>query len=106
MRTSNSRLHIVCINGCCYGKTDNPDRGVYFKYCGQKFWEFIGGNESIYTDIIEPLGHRAKEHNEDYLERYAQMINIFTKEFIELFCEPTGKINWEKLVTFNSGKNM
>jgi hypothetical protein len=105
LRTGNSHLQIVCVNGCCYGKTDNYDKGAYFKYCGQRFWEFIGGSESIYTDIIEPLGYKARERNEDYLEKYSQMINRFTKEFMELFCDISGKIDWNKLVRFNSAKN-
>ena len=37
LRTSHSHLHIVAVNGCCYGKCDKTDRGDYFKYCGQKF---------------------------------------------------------------------
>jgi hypothetical protein len=104
LRTSNPHLQIICVNGCCYGKDNNFDKRSYLKYCGQEFWEFIGGNENIYTDIIELLGHKAKERNEDYLEKYSQMINRFTKEFIELFCDSCGKIDWKKLVTFNSGK--
>ena len=102
LRTSNSKVNIICVNGCCYGKESNHDKGTYFKYCGQKFWEFIGGGENIYTDIIEPLGHKAKERNEDYLEKHAQMINRFTKEFIELFCDKNGKIDWKELVKYNS----
>ena len=31
-----------------------------------------------------------------------QMINKFTREFIEVFCEPSGEINWKKIVEFNS----
>jgi len=104
LRTSNSNLQIRCVNGCCYGKDNNPDKGIYFKYCGQRFWEFIGGNENIYIDIIEPLGHRAKERNESYLEHYSRKINIFVKEFVETFCNNTGSIEWEKLVKYNSGK--
>jgi hypothetical protein len=106
LRTSRSNLNIVCINGCCYGKDNNPDKGSYYKYCGQVFWEFIGGNENIYTDIIEPLGHRAKECNDDYMIKYSQMINRFTKDFVELFCDNYGNINWNKLVKFNSEKKM
>lgn len=105
LRTSDSRLNIGCINGCCYGKDNHPDKGSYFKYCGQVFWEFIGGHENMYTDIIEPLGHKAKERNDDYMVKYAQMVNRFTKEFIDLFCDDTGSIDWNKLVQFNSGKN-
>jgi hypothetical protein len=104
LRTSNSKLQIVCVNGCCYGKDNKPDKGSYFKYCGQRFWEFIGGNENIYTDIIEPLGHKAKERNENYLKQYSGKINIFVKEFIENFCNNDGSIDWEKLVKYNSGK--
>jgi hypothetical protein len=106
LRTGNSHLNIVCINGCCYGKDNNPDKGAYYKYCGQAFWEFIGGNENIYTDIIEPLGYKAKERNDDYMVKYSRMINIFTKEFIELFCEDNGNIDWNKLVKFNSEKKL
>jgi hypothetical protein len=94
----------MCINGCCYGRDNKPDKGSYYKYCGQTFWEFISGNENIYTDIVESLGHKAKERNEDYLEKYAWSINRFTKEFIGLFCDVTGKIDWNKLVEFNAGK--
>ena len=35
LRTSNSKLNIVAVNGCCYGRDNNPDKGDYFKYCGQ-----------------------------------------------------------------------
>ena len=104
LRTSNSQIEIVCVNGCCYGKDTKPDKGTYYKYCGQTFWEFIGGDENIYTDIIEPLGHKAQEKNEEYVEMYAQMINRFTKEFMALFCDTNGKIIWKDLVQFNSGK--
>ena len=103
LRTSNSRLNIVAVNGCCYGKDNRPDKGEYFKYCGQRFWHFISGEENLYTDIIEPLGHKAKEKNEQFLESYSQILNKFTFEFGEKFCTD-GKINWEKLVQFNSSK--
>jgi hypothetical protein len=102
IRTSNSQLNIIAVNGCCYGKDNNPDKnGVYFKYCGQKFWEFISGNKQLYIDIIEPLGHKAKDKNEEFLNSYAQILNKFTLEFSIQFCND-GKINWERLVQFNS----
>src|SRR5699024_9640891 len=102
LRTSNSRLHIVAINGCCYGKDNRPDKGDYFKFCGQRFWEFISGNTELYTEIIEPLGHKAKEKNDDFLKSYSQMINKFTREFTNEFCKGDGEIDWEKFVQFNS----
>jgi hypothetical protein len=102
LRTSNSQLNVVAVNGCCYGKDKRSDKGEYFKYCGQKFWEFISGDTELYIKIIEPLGHMAKERNDDFMISYAQMINKFTKEFANQFCKVTGAIDWEKLVKFNS----
>jgi len=32
------------------------------------------------------------------------MVNRFTKEFIDLFCDAGGNIDWQRLVRFNSGK--
>ncbi len=103
LRTSNSKLNIVAVNGCCYGKDNKSDKGDYFKYCGQRFWDFISGNHDLYIDIIEPLGHKAKEKNDDFIKSYSQMINKFTKEFTNDFCKDDGSIDWEKLVRLNSG---
>ena len=105
LRTSNSQLNIIAVNGCCYGRENNFDKGDYFKYCGQKFWEFISGDPDLYTKIIEPLGHQAKERNDDFIKSYSQMINLFTKEFADTFCKDNGEIDWGKLVQFNSSEN-
>lgn len=102
LRTSASGIQIVCVNGCCYGKDKKPDKGDYFKYCGQRFWEFISNKNDLYTDIIEPLGHKAKERNEDFQVAYSNVINKFTLEFGNEFCNTDGSIDWTKLVQFNS----
>jgi hypothetical protein len=104
LRTSNSGLRIEAVNGCCYGKSRISDYGTHFKYCGQDFWEFISGDTNLYVDIIEPLGHKAKERNADFANSYNRMINVFTKEFANNFCFDNGEIDWSKLVQFNSGK--
>jgi len=93
---------MIAVNGCCYGQDANPDKGDYLKYCGQDFWAFISGISQLYTQIIEPLGHKAKEKNEEFMDEYARIITNFTVEFASEFCEE-GKINWVKLVEFNSG---
>ncbi|MDR3109217.1 MAG: hypothetical protein LBU65_05960 [Planctomycetaceae bacterium] len=104
LRTSNSKMQITAVNGCCYGKDNNPDKGDYFKYCGQVFWEFISGDDNLYREIIEPLGFEAKERNEKFLELYVPRLNLFTMEFIDKFCKSDGNVDWEKLVQFNSGQ--
>ncbi|MDR0673412.1 MAG: hypothetical protein LBF93_07100 [Zoogloeaceae bacterium] len=104
LRTSHSKLNIVAVNGCCYGRDNNPDKGDYFKYCGQRFWQFISNERDLYTEIIEPLGHRAKEKNDAYEESHTQRINLFTLDFIHSFCKENGAIDWEKLVRFNASE--
>lgn len=102
LRTSNSQLNIMAVNGCCYGRDNQPDKGDYFKLCGQKFWEFISGDANLYTELIEPLGHKAKERNDDFQKSYSQVINKFIKEFTTEFCDINGSIDWGKLVKLNS----
>jgi hypothetical protein len=102
--TNTSKINVVAINGCCYGKENSPDKGDYLKYCGQAFWELISGEPEFYTKIIEPLGHKAKNRNNIFNDEYAKVINRFTSEFTDEYCEDSGAINWKKLVKFNSGK--
>ena len=105
LRTNRRSSNLVAVNGCCYGRDSRPDKGDYFKYCGQRFWAFISGNENLYLDIIRPLGHRAKERNEHFMVEYAKTINRFTREFMERFCEADGEIRWTEVVKFNSSSD-
>lgn len=102
LRTGGTSLQINAVNGCCYGRDRRPDKGEYNKYCGQKFWEFISGDSELYTKLIKPMGHKAKEKNDEFSEEYAAVINRFTAEFQQQFCAPDGKIDWECLARFNS----
>jgi len=91
------------VNGCCYGQEQPEDRGVYLKKCGQVFWSFISGDEELYKTIIEPLGYKAKERNEEFFVEYGKVRTRFIVEFAKDFCESDSSINWKKLVEFNSG---
>lgn len=102
LRTSSSKINTIAVNGCCYGRRGQPDKGEYFKYCGKDFWELISGNERLYIEIIEPLGYQARQRNEEFQQEYGKIINLFSKEFLDRFC-PQGEIDWEALVKFNSG---
>lgn len=97
-------LNIRFIEGCCYGRDNSYEKGTHQKLCGQRFWELIsGGSETLYTDIIEPIGYKAKERNEELEEIYTAKLNDFTAQFVTRFCQ-NGLIDWIKLVDYNSGK--
>jgi hypothetical protein len=98
-----SSKEIVAVNGCCFGKDSRTDKNGYLKLCGQRFWELISDIENLYIDIIEPIGHKAKQKNDDFHIAYSQIINKLSYQFSKDFCDD-GLINWEKLVKFNSGK--
>ncbi len=102
---TSASVNVVAVNGCCYGKDNSPDKGDYLKLCGQRFWSFVSGNDTLYTELIEPLGHKAKEKNEQFFVEYSKVLNKFTFEFIEMFCDVSGAILWEKVVQFNSGQD-
>ncbi len=106
LRTSGAKVRIIAVNGCCYGITTNRNKykenGDYYKLCGQAFWEFISGDTELYKAIIEPLGYKAKEKNDAFVNSYSQKINVFTKEFAIDFCKDSGEIDWDKLIEFNS----
>lgn len=102
LKQSQSTRNVQPVLGICYGKTKTTFLRGYMKVVGQSFWHLISGNEQLYTDIIEPIGYRAKEHNERFLEEKGRVINQFTAEFLDAFCD-NGLINWRRLVAFNSG---
>jgi len=102
LKQAQKSINVQPVLGICYGKTRTSYLHNYWKLVGQNFWFFISGMESLYTDIIEPIGFKAKEHNDKYLQEKGKIVNRFTKEFIDEYCE-NYSINWDKLVKFNSG---
>ena len=102
VRQSKHGTNVQPVLGICYGKTKTSYVRGYLKIVGQNFWYLISESEALYTDIIEPIGHRAKDHNETFLTEKSRVINRFTKLFIDRFCDDTGAIDWVKLVEFTS----
>jgi len=102
LRQNGTVKNVVAINGCCYGRDNKPDKGDYFKYCGERFWTIISGDANLYLDLIEPLGHKAKLRNEEFQVEYDKVNNRFTKLFIEKYCLPDGSIDWGNIVKLNS----
>jgi hypothetical protein len=106
IKTSGSGLSVEAVNGCCYGRDNVPyKKDNYSKLCGQNFWEFISGDKDLYLEIIEPLGHKAKEKTDAFDMAYSKVLNRFTHEFMDYFCLKDGSIDWNKLVKHNSSKS-
>jgi hypothetical protein len=98
------RTQVDAILGICYGKVKTSRVRGALKLVGQNFWTFISGNRDLFTQIIEPIGYRSKEHNDAYNEAAGNVINLRTKEFIDRFCDPvTGSIHWEQLLQSTCG---
>ena len=95
--------NVQAVLGICYGKTRTGYLRGYLKIVGQNFWYFISENKDLYTDIIEPIGYRARQHNDAFNEEKSRVVNRFTKAFIKGFCDEIGAIDWVKLVEWNSG---
>ncbi len=103
LRQSKQVSHVECILGICYGKAPTTiKKGLIQQICGQNFWFIVSGNKDFYTDLIEPLGYKARELNDNFNIRKSEIINKFTVEFVKDFCDKNGKILWTKLVKFNS----
>jgi len=103
VKQSRRGANVQPVLGICYGRIRTSYLRGYIKVVGQNFWYLISENRSLYTDIVEPVGYRAKEHNDAFLVEKNRVINRFTKQFIDRFCEDNGEIDWARLVEFNSG---
>jgi len=96
--------NVESVLGICYGKTRTTrHKSGYLKVVGQNFWYFISENENLYTDIIQPIGYKAREYNEEYVQKKNEATNRLVRDFIAEFCTPSGAIDWENLVRHNSG---
>jgi len=103
LKQAQNSINVQPVLGICYGNTRISFLHNYWKLVGQNFWYFVSGIETLYTEIVEPIGYKAKEHNDRYLNEKGKIVNRFTEEFIDAFCDDKYGINWNKLVEFNSG---
>ena len=67
LKQSKRTVNVQPVLGICYGRTRTDYVRGYLKVVGQNFWYLISENQTLYTDIVEPIGYRAKEHNEAFL---------------------------------------
>jgi hypothetical protein len=85
-------------------RTKKQTKGNTRKYAVSNSGNSFPQMKTFISTIIEPLGHQAKERNDEFNELYGKRLNLFVKEFIDVFCKEDGSIDWDKLILFNSGK--
>lgn len=56
IRQGNATTNVIAINGCCYGRDANPDKGGYFKYCGQDFGSSFPATVSFTPALLNRWG--------------------------------------------------
>jgi Type II restriction endonuclease EcoO109I len=102
-RIAGPRTHVIAVNGCCYGKdAQTAKTGNYFKLCGQDFWNLISGESLLYQEIIDPLGHEARQRNDEFEDAFGRLHTRFTVQFAQDFCRHDASVDWDKLVAMNS----
>lgn len=103
LKQSKNSLNVQPVLGICYGRARDTYKRSYLKLEGQSFWNLIGGSRNLYKDIIEPLGYKAKQHNDNFKRERDKIYNKLGREFSIEFCAKDGTIQWDKFVEFNSG---
>jgi hypothetical protein len=94
--------HPQPVLGICYGKCKKTfhEKG-YLKVVGKDFWSLISGDDQLFKEIIDPIGYKAKEHNDQYDLEKTRLTNQLTSQFANEFCMD-GMIDWHKLVVYVS----
>jgi hypothetical protein len=95
------------ILGHAYGRLGpktTSSKLIYRRLAGQRFWEELTGDPDFYLKLVRYMEDEiVVKHREEYRVAWQNAINKYLGEFIPVFCNPDGSINWEKLVAFNSG---
>lgn len=105
-RLSKLRKHFEAIVGYGYGNKKSTKTKYNFKeLAGQDFWTDLTGDSEFYLKLIQLMGDKPKEHLPAFRDAYSAALNRFVRDFIDDFCFEDGRIDWEKLVRFNSGSS-
>lgn len=109
VRAKLGKKDIVSVNGCIYGRDDNPHKVnknpelSYYKICGQAFWELVSGDDQLYKKIIQPLDKEAKKRDDTFKNLYVKKINEMTKDIVERFYTKDN-LDWYKVIDYVSKK--
>lgn len=92
--------------GYGYGRRSSPPMGKknFREISGEAFWEEISGDPELYKRLLAIIGKKSDEHAAAYERALAEITDKFVEQFQTEFATPDGKIDWGKLLAFNSGK--
>ena len=90
--------------GHAYGraKAEATKDLVYRRRSGQAFWTEVTGDPDFYLKLVSLMKEEPVKHKQKYAPAWDAALNKFTAEFVQDFCFPDGRIDWEKLVRFVS----
>ena len=69
----------------------------------KSYWYLISENKHLYIDIVEPIGYRAREHNDEFEKAKGGVKLKLVVEFANRFCLEDGTIDWPTLLHHTSG---
>lgn len=107
-RLSKLKRHYDPVVGYCYGKKMSTEKSSYSfrELAGQEFWELLTEEPDFYLRIIQVMKKKPIEHATEFKLEFDKAKNKFVKEFLDDFSLDDGGIDWDKLIAFNSGKNI
>lgn len=112
LQEEGERNRIVAINGCIYGKDNNPHKvdrknpgRSYYKYCGQEFWEFLTDDADFYQKIVMPIDKEAKKRDESFKKVYNGKLNELTKGILDNYLGTDHLVDWHKIIDYVSQKS-
>lgn len=93
------------ILGCSYGKrvSSPTTKRRYRIVSGQAFWKEITGDPDFYLKLIRLMRDYPEKQRERYQQEWSKVVNRFTRDLLTEFADESGSLDWEKIVSFNSG---
>lgn len=96
LRQGHANLHVRCIEGCCYGKSEIRDRGTHEKIVGNEFWKEISGWDGTAGAVLGLIGrHAANGLTDARTKAQEQMIEFLRREGV---ADSDGIISWDRLL--------
>ena len=94
---SSRGFDIVFVEGCCFGTGENKEQMGHSRLCGDTFWSLISHIPDLYSQVVEPIGHKLSNLNTMFRDEYMQVVNIHTSGVCRNYVTNDGGFGWDKL---------